>query len=251
MSVQKLQELIRKAKTPLALGLTPRPERLPEKLMANFEDMFGPGPMARCEALRYHACQSMDAAAGKLSAVVIDAEGYLCCGPMGGDVLYNLISAARAKGFYVIADCRTTRPELWLTAENGPDGVTVLPYVGEDCVYRGGDKSVFAVVRSGNESGGEVQNLIAGDRPLYVALAQQMARHGAGLCVETGYSLDIRQVRRRCEEAFLLLPHCDGENAADAFDEYGHGAMLVDYELPYGGDIDKAIGEVKGWVSVL
>ena len=34
--------------------------------------MFGPGMMANAEALRFHGCQAMDAAQGKLPAVVND-----------------------------------------------------------------------------------------------------------------------------------------------------------------------------------
>ena len=110
---------------------------------------------------------------------------------------------------------------------------------------------MFAVVRTANETSGDVQNLIAGDRPLYAALAQQLGRRGAGRVVETGYSLDIKEVRKRAADAFLLLPDCDGQNALPAFDDLGHGAMVVDYTLQYGGDVDKAIKEMKAWVNVL
>ena len=131
------------------------------------------------------------------------------------------------------------------------DALTVMPYVGGDCVPQETDKGVFAVVRTANETSGDVQNLIAGDRPLYAALAQQLGRRGAGLVVETGYSLDIKEVRKRAADAFLLLPDCDGQNALPAFDDLGHGAMVVDYTLQYGGDVDKAIKEMKAWVNVL
>ena len=148
-------------------------------------------------------------------------------------------------------DCRTTRPELWLTSPMVGDGFTVMPYVGGDCVPESTDKGIFAVVRTANERSGEVQNLIAGDRPLYAAVAQQMARRGAALVVETGYSLDVKEVRKRAGNAFLLLPDCDGQNALPAFDDMGHGAMVVDYSLQYGGDVGAAVSEMKAWVNVL
>lgn len=251
MSLEQLQASIRRCHTPVALGLAPELEKVPEKIRKNFEEMFGPGAMADAESLRYHGTQALAAAEGKLPAVVIDAESYLRYGMMGADVLWNLISAARAKGFYTIADCRTTRPEGWLTADGAPDGVTVVPYVGGDCAAHGEDRSVFALVRSRNGSGDDIQRLVAGDRPLYIAVADQMARRGAGLIVETGYSLDVREVRRRCEKSFMLLPWCDGENALPAFDDYGHGAMTVDYTLQYGGDVDEAVRAMKKWVSVV
>ena len=251
MSAEKLQSAIREKKTPVALGLAPEIEKISPKILKNFEEMFGPGMMANAETLRFHACQAMDAAQDKLPAVVISAEHYLCYGMMGADVLSNLISAAAARGLYSIVDCRTTRPELWLTSPMMGDALTVMPYVGGDCVPQETDKGVFAGVRTATETSGDVQNLIAGDRPLYAALAQQLGRRGAGLVVETGYSLDIKEVRKRAADAFLLLPDCDGQNALPAFDDLGHGAMVVDYTLQYGGDVDKAIKEMKAWVNVL
>ena len=251
MSIEKLQAAIRERKTPIALGLAPEIEKISPKIVKNFEEMFGPGLMASAEALRFHACQTMDAVQGKLPAVVISAEHYLRYGMMGADVLSNLTGAASARGLYAIVDCRTTRPELWLSSPMVGDGFTVMPYVGGDCVPQDTDKAVFAVVRTANESSGEVQNLIAGDRPLYAAVAQQVARKGAALVVETGYSLDVKEVRKRAGSAFLLLPYCDGQNAIPAFDDLGHGAMVVDYALQYGGDVDAAIQEMKAWVNVL
>ena len=44
---------------------------------------------------------------------------------------------------------------------------------------------------------------------------------------------------------------CDGQNALPAFDDLGHGAMVVDYDLQYSGDVDAAIQEMKAWVNVL
>ena len=251
MSIERLQAAIREKRTPLALGLAPEIGKVSPKLRKNFEEMYGAGVMADAEALRYHSCQALDAVQGKLPAVVLSAEHYLRCGMMGADVLSNLVSAAAARELYCIVDCRTTRPRLWLESGMAGDGLTVMPYVGGDCVAEATDKAIFAVVRTANESSGEVQSLIAGDRPLYAALAQQMARRGAALVVETGYSLDIKEVRRRAGDAFMLLPYCDGQNALPAFDDLGHGAMVVDYQLADGGDVDAAIREMKVWVNVL
>ncbi len=251
MSIERLQEALRKAKTPLALGIAPLIEDVPAPLKKQFNEMLGEGTMACAEALRYQAMQLLTAAEGQLAAVVIDADCFLPYGMMGADVLSNLITACRAKGIYCIVDYRTTRPALYLTAENAPDGITVLPYTGGDCVVDVENKSIFATVRTDNETGGEVQNLIAGDRPLYVALAMQCARRGAGLVVETGYSLDVKELRRRCPSTFMVLKHCDGENAAPAFDDYGHGAMVVDYTLRTPEDVEKAKKSLKEWVSIV
>lgn len=251
MSFDRLQDALRRAKTPLALGIAPTLADVPAPLKKQFHEMLGEGSMASAEALRYHAMQLLQCAEGRLAAVVIDADCFLPYGMMGADVLTNLITACRAKGLYCIVDYRTTHPLPYLTAENAPDGITVLPYTGGDAMAEAEGKTVFATVLTDNPTAAEVQSLIAGDRPLYVALAMQMARRGAGLVVETGYSLDVKELRRRCPGAFMLLKHCNGENAVPAFDDYGHGAMVVDYTLGTAEDVDKAVKELKGWVSIV
>lgn len=66
MSLTQLQERIRARKTPLALTLSPDPDRLSPKILKNFTDMFGDVPMARAESLRYHGTSLLVAAAGRL-----------------------------------------------------------------------------------------------------------------------------------------------------------------------------------------
>ena len=249
MSITVLQEAIRQKKTPIALGLMPELAKISPKILKNFEEMFGPGAMANAEALRYHGTQMLDAVGNKLPAVMIHAGSYLRLGMMGMDVLWNLISAAKSKGMYVILGIGTGEPAMWWDC--GADAVTVNPYFGGDVCDVPEGKAVFAQVRTCNPSSAEVQTLLAGDRPLYAVLGEKMARKGAGLAIGTGYSLDIKEMRKRCEKAFLLLPNCDGANAAPAFDDYGHGAMVVDFHLQYGGDVDDAIRGMKEWVSVV
>lgn len=255
MSIQRLQELIRGRKTPVALQLSPEQGRINPKILKNFTDLYGDCPMSHAEALRYHGSQLITQAAGKLPAVILRADCYLRCGFMGMDVLSNLVNMAKVQGLYTIVDARTVSPDVWVGGEVNADGVTVIPYIGSDCCAVPEDKAVFAAVRTGNSSAGQLQGLMAGDRRLYVAAAEQMARHGAALLIETGYSLDIRELRRRAEKAFLLLTRCDAENALPAFDDYGRGALLADDTLQYAARpdeaIDGAIRRAKQLVPVL
>ena len=249
MSVIILQEAIRQKKTPIAAGLMPELDKIPAKILKNFEEMFGPGTMANAEALRYHGTQVLDAVGDKLPAVMIHGGSYLRLGMMGMDVLWNLISAAKSKGLYVILGVGTGEPALWWDC--GADAVTVNPYLGDTVCEVPEGKAVFAQIRTCNPSSAAVQTMMAGDRPLYAVLGEKMARRGAGLAIGTGYSMDIKEMRKRCEKAFFLLPNCDAANAAPAFDDYGHGALVVDFSLQYGGDVDEAIGKMKEWVSVV
>ncbi len=253
MSIAVLQDKIRARKTPLALVLSPEADKLNPKITKNFTDLYGPGDMAEAEALRYHGSQLIGQAAPLLPAVVLRAERYLRCGFMGMDVLANLVNMAKTQGLYTIVDARTSAPEVYTAGGIHADGVTVTPYPGSDVCRATEDKSVFAAVRTGNPSAPEIQSLMSGDRRLYLAAAEQMARHGAALMVETGYSLDVKELRARAPRAFLLLLGCDGENALPAFDDYGRGALLGDDTLQY-ADADAiraAVRQLKQLVTVL
>lgn len=253
MSIAVLQEKIRARKTPLALVLSPETDKLSPKITKNFTDLYGPGDMAEAEALRYHGSQLIGQAAPLLPAVVLRAERYLRYGFMGMDVLANLVNIAKTQGLYAIVDARTSAPEVYTAGGIHADGVTVTPYPGSDVCRAAEDKSVFAAVRTGNPSAPEIQNLMSGDRRLYLAAAEQMARHGAALMAETGYSLDVKELRARAPKAFLLLLGCDGENALPAFDDYGRGALLGDDTLQYADAdaIQAAVRQLKQLVTVL
>ena len=235
MSISILQQHIRRCKTPVALGLSPCEQT--------------------AEAMLQMGRAALAAAAGKLSAVYLRMERYITCGADGFAALCQLAQEAKEQGFYVILDCRACDSTAWLTAVPHADAVTVMPYMGgESCAVVEG-KAAFAVLRTANPGAGEVQNLMAGDRKLYQAAGEQMARRGVGAVVETGYSLDIKELRRRLEKSFMILTNCDGEAASYAFDEYGHGALVVDETIQYAQDMDAAVNTavktMRQWVMVL
>lgn len=225
MSVEKLQQAIRRCKTPVALGLRADETVLKPALLRQFTEMYGEGAFAAVEALRYHGCRLLEQTAGIVPAVHLDVMSYLRYGSAGLDVLQNLCAAATSHGFYVIADCRADTPGGWFDILPEADAITVSPYSGGESCCVGEDKAAFALLRTAGS--GEVQNLMAGDRRLYLAVADQMARRGCGGVIETGYSLDIREVRKKQPKLFLLLTNCTPEDAEYAFDDYGHGALVV------------------------
>lgn len=253
MSLAVLQKAIRQKKTPLALGLCPDAEKLEASaLYRRFTEIYGPTPQALAETMRYQGGQVIEAVCPLLPAAVLEADCYLRCGSVGLEVLESLAALCRGRGLYTVIDCRTTRPAVWLHVA---DGVTVLPYVGGSCCEVGEDKSVFAVLRTQEKGAGDVQNLAAGDRKLYQAIGEQMARRGAGMVIETGYSLDIKELRRRLRDSFFLLKNCDADNALPAFDDYGHGALVVEDTIQYAADpaaaAEEAIRTMKRTVQVL
>lgn len=176
MSISALQEHIRKKKTPLALGLGPEANRLPAPVVKRFTDLYGESIMARSEALRYHGTQLMAQAAQRLPAVVMRADRYLLCGAMGLDVLSNLVHMARSQGLYAIVDARCADPAVWLGGEVNADAVTISPYYA---LRRRGKTRPCCAGPHGGAGAAEVQNLMAGDRRLFLAAGEQMARRGA------------------------------------------------------------------------
>ena len=96
---------------------------------------------------------------------------------------------------------------------------------------------------------------MAGDRRLYLALADQTARRGWGGVIETGYSLDIREVRKKQPKLFLLLTNCAPADTEYAFDDYGHGALLTDDTIAGAADPAEAaraaVKAMKQIVTVL
>ena len=255
MSVEMLQQAIRRCKTPVALGLRADGSAVSPALLRQFTEMYGQGAMATAEALRYDGCRVLAGAAGILPAVYLDAGSYLRLGSVGMDVLSNLCSAAAGHGYYVIVDCRVSEPGVWFEALGAVDAVTVTPYAGgESCRVPEG-KAALALVRTAGALSGEVQNLMAGDRRLYLAVAEQMARRGAGAVIETGYSLDIREVRKKQEKLFLVLTNCKPEDAEYAFDDYGHGALVVDHTIQTAANEETAalaaVKAMKQYITVL
>ena len=154
-----------------------------------------------------------------------------------------------------LVDARCAGTEPWLQGGVNADAVTILPYGGAESCRVAEDKLVIAVLRTRGAGVASVQNLMAGDRQVFQAAGEQMARFGAACMVETGFSLDIKDLRRRLKDAFLILACCDGDNAYPAFDEYGRGALVADGELQYAEDlsaaIDAAVADMKKIIQVL
>ena len=252
MSIEQLQQAVRRCKTPVALGLRADTDAIPAALLRQFTEMYGETPMATAEALRYRGCRALEQAASVLPAVYVDVMSYLALGSVGLEVAANLCSAAKSHGYYVIANCRAAAAAPWFAALPEADAVTTLPYGGgESCTLPEG-KAAFAVLRTAD---GAVENLMAGDRRLYLAIADRMARSGWGAVMETGFSLDIREVRKKQEKLFLILTHCDADSAAYAFDDYGHGALVVDDTIQSAADTAEAakaaVKAMKRFVTVL
>jgi len=115
----------------------------------------------------------------------------------------------------------------------------ILPFV-ENC--KRFDKSIFALVKTSNPSSGELQDLICGDRSLYTAVGDLLARisqdtigdygySAVGAVVGATYPSDARALRERLKHTFFLVPGYGAqgggaEDVAPCFDRFGRGAIV-------------------------
>ncbi|MEG2118902.1 MAG: orotidine-5'-phosphate decarboxylase, partial [Pseudoflavonifractor sp.] len=207
----------------------------------------------------------MDALCDIVPAVKPQSAYYERLGWRGMEVLERTIRYAQEKGFFVIADIK--RGDIGSTAEAYSDAwlgktkvgetalscfdadcVTVNGYMGSDSINpfletcKAEDKCLFVLVKTSNPGSGELQDLVAGDRVVYKVVGDLTERlgkntagkHGfqlAGAVVGATYPSDMRELRKRLEHTFFLVPGygAQGGTAEDvqyAFNKYGHGAIV-------------------------
>lgn len=265
MSMDKLQDLIREKKNPTVAGLDPRPEYIPPHILDTAFREKGETLEAVADAFLTFNKGLIDALAEVVPAVKPQSAYYEMLGPAGAVTLAETIRYAKEKGLYVILDVKRgdigTTAQAYSEAYLGRvpvkgrmlpvydcDSVTVNAYLGSDGILpflddcRTYDKSIFALVKTSNPSSGELQDLITGDRNLYSAVGDLMARisrdtigkygfSSIGAVAGATYPSDTRALRKRLENTFFLVPGYGAqgggaEDVAPAFNQYGHGAIV-------------------------
>lgn len=265
MSFDHLQEKIRAMKNPTVAGLDPRIDYVPQYIRDECAARFGEGVQADCEAIYQFNCGLMDALSDIVPAVKPQSAYYELLGWRGMEMMERTIRYAHEKGFFVIADIKRgdigstaqAYAEGWLGRTKvgkgqeemfGADCVTLNGYMGSDSinpfleVAKEEDKCVFVLVKTSNPGSGELQDMVAGDRVVYKVMGDLTERLGkgtegkygytaAGAVVGATYPSDLRELRRRLERTFFLVPGygAQGGTAEDvqyAFDKYGRGAIV-------------------------
>jgi orotidine-5'-phosphate decarboxylase len=265
MAVDRLIEAIEQKKNPTVLGLDPQPGHIPPDILERHTGECGQTLEALCGAYREYVFAIIEALHDVVPAVKFQSACYEALGPGGMEVLRQGILYARERGLFVIADAKRgdigstseAYSAAWLgrTVFDGTelavfdaDALTVNPYLGsdnlkpflKDCETY--DKMVFVLVKTSNRSSEEVQELPAGDRPLYRVIAEQVSRAGRRLAGRYGYlsagivagatqPAAVAQLRKDHPELFFLVPGygAQGGKAGDlasAFDRNGRGAVV-------------------------
>lgn len=249
MSIDRLQSKIRKMKCPIVLDFQMDVSLIPESILAEEKSFL--------KAFGRYAVELMDALRDVVPAVRFNFSEFAVCGVDGIAALSSLLNQARKLGYYTLMnapealtaqaansyakallaeDCQWQADGLVLSQFIGTDAIK--PYVAQKCK----DKSLFAIVRTGNKSGPEMQDLITGGRLVHMAQADlinrlaepNLGRSGfcsLGVMASATNSTSLLNLRSKFKYLFILIDGFDSSNAnakncAAAFDNLGHGAAV-------------------------
>lgn len=248
MSVDKLQEKIRKLKNPTVIDLTVMPETIPPCILQEQGDF--------CDAYKVFAKALLDGLKEIVPAVRFDFGSFALLGSKGLETLEEVLKLAKDLGYYVLLSGVDV-----LSAQSAEHAATVLlsgrckwyfhgliltAYIGSDALkpyvsgLKDSGKTLFVVARTANKTAPEIQDLLTGSRLVHVAKTDIINRFAEPLMAKCGYSQvavmaaassadSLRTLRTKYKYLFLLLDGCDypnanAKNCSFAFDRLGHGA---------------------------
>lgn len=242
MSVDKLQEKIRKLKNPSVIDFSVTEAQIPLHVLRE-EGGFAEGYLRFCR-------EQMAELKNIVPAVRFSFSHFALLGQL--PLLYQAVAYAKEQGFYVIVDA----PEALsvqaaeLAAQQmlsiPCDAILTSAYIGSDAVkpyvkdLKSSGKALFIVVRTANRSASELQDLMTGSRLVHMASADMVNRLGEALPCRCGYNQvaamasasapdSLKSLRAKYKNVFLLLdgydyPNANAKNCSYAFDKLGHGA---------------------------
>ncbi len=252
--------------SPICVGVDPVYARLPRCLQPEKPDTIG--PQQAIEAIEQYVSQLLEVVAPYSACVKIQSACYERYRWRGVRAYERAIERAKQLGLIVIADAK--RGDIGISAEHyaqgclgddlsephprltSPDALTINPYLGADSIRPFLDlataqgKGLFALVRTSNPGGDDLQGLpLADDRSVAEAVAQMIATLGDDpTCIAgCGYSLlgavvgatkpqDAQKLRRVMSQQIFLVPGfgAQGGTADDLrgfFRSDGTGALIT------------------------
>ena len=265
MSIDVLQERIRKLKSPIMVGLDPYLPVLPRHIVRDAFDEYGQTLRGAAEAYYRFCTELLDRLSPIVPAVKLQSACFEALGADGINQMQRISKYAKELGYYVLMD--SMRGDVGSVAEiyaqavfgsvsvgetacqlYGCDGLTVNGYLGSDgikpflpyCKHDG--KNVFILLKTSNKSSREVQDLLSGDRVVYTAMADLAMRWGSDLFGKNGYSeigavvgatfpQTMKLLREKYDRLFFVVPGYGAQggtakNVQFAFDRFGHGAIV-------------------------
>lgn len=266
MSIDALQEQIRRWKAPIMVGLDPYLPILPPHIVREAFAQYGQTPHGAAEAYARFCAELLDTLKDSVPAIKLQSACFEALGADGIAVMQRLSAYAKSQGYYVLIDSMRgdvgSVAEIYAQAMFGAvpvgetahrlydcDALTVNGYLGSDgikpflpyCKRNG--KNIFLLLKTSNRSSREVQDLLSGDRVVYTAMADLVMRWSTDLFGKNGYSeigavvgatfpQTLKLLREKYDRLFFLVPGYGAQggtakNVQFAFDRFGHGAIVT------------------------
>lgn len=248
MSIDLLQDKIRKLKNPSMVDFTARTQEIPTYLLDE-EGNYIKAYIRFCAEL-------MEGLKDLVPAVRFPFSMFAVCGEEGVRGLKMLLKQAKELGFYVLLDSpqiltpwnAEAAAQLLCDPDIAADAMLIDPYIGSDSIRpfinacKDSGKALFTVVRSPNKSAAELQDLMTGTRLVQGAAAELVNRYAEPMSGKYGYSSiaaagsagapdSLRTLRSKYNRLFILVdgldyPSGNAKNCSYAFDQFGHGAVV-------------------------
>lgn len=219
-----IDRLYREAlKSPVCVGLDFREHLLPEFLLQSSSSLE--------EKIFIFNRNIVEATKDLVACYKLQIACYEALGLEGLKAYSRTVQYIRENGKITIGDVK--RGDITITAEyyakahfSGDfevDFVTMSPYLGEDSIspyfkyLETGEKGIFVLIHTSNESSRDFQELITGDTPLYIKVAEKVNEWGKSFIGSSGLSLiggvagltfpeDMKKIWEVCPNAFFLIP---------------------------------------------
>jgi orotidine-5'-phosphate decarboxylase len=249
----RLIERVRELGHPLCVGLDPHLAAIPPLFRRG---SMAPGDPQTVEAVEDFLTAVIDRIAGRVAIVKPQIAFFEQLGWRGMRLLEVICGRARVAGLLVLLDAK--RGDIGSTAEGyataylareAPlpvDAITLSPYLGFDTlapfarVAGEAGRGLFVLVRTSNPGSGDLQDREVGGEPLYVRVAEGLAKMEAAEAAlrgpRTGWSSlgvvcgatwpdQARRVRAALPRALFLVPGygAQGGDAAAALEGFVPG----------------------------
>lgn len=262
--IQRLVEGIKRTEAPIVVGLDPKTDFIPKRILDSNFAKYGESAEAVAESFFEFNKEIVDNIYDLVPAVKPQVAMYEQFGIPGLIAYKKTVDYCREKGLLVIADVK--RGDIGSTSESyalahlgaskvgntmvkgfDADFATVNPYLGSDgvkpfvSVCNEFDKGIFVLVKTSNPSSGELQDKVTDEKPLYELVGSYVEKWGQesmdgaysniGAVVGATYPEMGKVLRDIMPHAFILVPGygAQGGKGADLvnfFDKDGLGAIV-------------------------
>ena len=250
MSIDLLQDKIRKLKNPAMVDLALAASDLPGTLLEQ------EGSAAK--AYGRFCLELLENLKALVPAVRVSFTAFALMGSEGMEQLTKVLNTAKNLGYYVALEAPYILSPMMAQAtadavfgENALypcDGLILSSYSGSDVIkpflpyVKDGKKDIFPVVRTSNKTAPEIQDLLTGSRLVHAAAADLINRFGGDNTGKNGYSRvgilagansadSLKTLRTKYPRLFILVDDmdysgCNAKICGNAFDKLGHGAVV-------------------------